>query len=365
MPGPLAGGRGELTSSDDRHRAIELLKEGTREGASVAGIADILGVCPRTLRRWREEHHQRGHSMDGRKGAPRHVGRKLTEKEKEQIIETVNQERFAHLPPAQIVAILAEEGIYIASEASFYRVMHSAALIQHRGQCKPPQEPRKVPILEASGPNMVWSWDITLLPSHVKGMWYYLYMIIDVWSRKIIAFEIHGEECGEAAAQILDRACREHGISSSSLLILHSDNGAPMRSMTLAAKLDDLGVGQSFSRPRVSNDNPYSEALFRTLKYHQSYPNRPFPSEDIARQWVNEFVAFYNNEHRHSGIKYVTPNQRHIGKADEICSTRTKTYQKAYDLHPSRWSRQIRCWDQPVVVRINQPIRTELKQQKS
>lgn len=332
-----------------------MMEMGIAAGASARGIASILGVSARTLRRWRDAIRCSGSSIDGRKGASRKVRHKLSEQERQQVINTVNDPRFADLPPAQIVAMLAEEGAYIASEMTFYRIMRKERLLHHRGTTKPPREPNQIPVLEATGPNQIWSWDITLLPSNVKGQWYYLYMVMDVWSRKVVGHEIHDRECGLLAAKLFERACRSEGIGKDQLLILHSDNGAPMRSLTLAAKLRDLGVGQSFSRPRVSNDNPFSEALFRTLKYHQSYPVRCFRSIEAVRQWVRGFVAWYNEEHRHSGIKFVTPNQRHTGEAEAICEVRRRTYAKAYRLHPARWSRHQRCWKQPEVVQINQP----------
>lgn len=314
-----------------------------------------IGVSLRSLQRWRQQLQQTGASLDGRKSAERQVAHKLTAEERQALLDTVNDPKYSHLPPAQIVADLAENGRYIASESSFYRVMRDEQLIQHRGRSKPPREPRSVPRLETRGPNVAWSWDITLLPSGVKGIWFYLYMVMDVWSRKIIAWEIHERECPLVAGEMLQRACWREGISKVTPVILHSDNGNPMRALTLAAKLDELGVGRSYSRPRVSNDNPFSESLFHTLKYHPRYPVRGFADEEAARQWILAFVTWYNSEHRHSGIKYVTPDQRHHGKADAICRQRTRTYEKAYVLHPARWSRHIRCWKQPEAVWINQP----------
>ena len=191
MQGPLAAGRGELIAPDDRRRAVDQLEMGTAAGASASGIARILGVSLRTLRRWREAIRCSGSSIDGRKGAPRRVAHKLTAEERQQVIDTVNDPRFADLTPAQIIAILAEEGVYnsfgedfvYASEMSFYRIMREEGLLHHRGSTRPPREPRPVPRLEASGPNQIWSWDITLLPSRTKGQWHYLYMVMDVWSR--------------------------------------------------------------------------------------------------------------------------------------------------------------------------------------
>lgn len=210
-------------------------------------------------------------------------------------------------------------------------------------------------MLEASGVHQVLAWDITLLPGPVKGQFFYLYMVMDVWSRRILGVEVHDRECAELAKVFFNRVCRDEGISSGSATILHADNGAPMRSYTLAAKLAELGISLSFSRPRVSNDNAYVESWFRTMKYHQSYPLRRFRDLLSVRVWVDAFVDWYNTEHRHSGIKYVTPNQRHYGEADAICSIRQETYEQARQQHPRRWARPPRDWSQPQIVRVNHP----------
>ena len=178
---------------------------------------------------------------------------------------------------------------------------------------------------------------------------------MDVWSRRIIGAEVHECETGELAKNFFDRICRDEGITKQDATVLHADNGAPMRSYTLAAKMAELGVSLSFSRPRVSNDNAFAESVFRTMKYHQSYPSRRFRDLSSVRAWVESFVDWYNNEHRHSGIKYVTPNQRHYGEADEICRIRQETYEKARQKNPRRWTRATRDWSQPQVVRVNYP----------
>ena len=214
---------------------------------------------------------------------------------------------------------------------------------------------RGVPVLKATGIHQVLAWDITLLPGAVKGHFYYLYMVMDVWSRRILGVEVHEQESGHLARAFFDRVCRDEGICKGTATVLHSDNGAPMRSYTLAAKLAELGVMRSFSRPGVSNDNAFPESLFRTMKYNQSYPHRRFRDLLSVRAWVDGFVDWYNNEHRHSGIKYVTPNQRHYGQAEEICTRRQQTYEKAREMNPQRWSRQPRDWSQPKTVGINHP----------
>ena len=203
----------------------------------------------------------------------------------------------------------------------------------------------------------MWSWDLTYLPTTVRGIWLYLYRVIDVWSRKVVAWDVAEREDPAIAADLVGRACFRERISKGRQqpLILHADNGNAMRAATLESRLEELGVPRSFSRPRVSNDNPYSESLFRTVKYRPEYPRKPFASKDQSCQWVASFVDWYNHRHRHSGIKFVTPQQRHGGQAVEICRHRTGVYERARQLNPRRWSRSTRCWHQPEVVWINQP----------
>jgi transposase InsO family protein len=344
-----------LIPAEQRAAVIELLQEGLSRGVSAKAIAGLFGLATRTLRRWGVMIRSEGFSGDRRKGAPRHVAHRFSREEREIVLATVNDPRFADLTPAQIVAILAEEKVYVGSESTIYRIMRQEGLLNHRGRSCPPREPREPPVLEATGIHQVLAWDITLLPGPVKGQFYYLYMVIDVWSRRILGVEVHERECGELAEHFFDRVCRDEGISSGSATVLHSDNGAPMRSTTLAAKLAELGIERSFSRPRVSNDNAYAESLFRTMKYHQSYPLCRFRDLLAVRAWVDDFVDWYNGEHRHSGIRYVTPNQRHYGEADAICSIRQQTYEQARQHHPRRWARPPRDWSQPQIVRVNHP----------
>ena len=344
-----------MIPSEDRGVIVALLEEGISRGVSAKAIADLFGLATRTLRRWGLMIRAQGFSRDQRKGATRHVMHRFSEEERHQVLSTVNDPRFADLTPSQIVAILAEEGVYVGSESTIYRIMRQEGLLNHRGRSRPPREPREPPVLEATGIHQVLAWDITLLPGPVKGQFYYLYMVLDVWSRRIVGVEVHERECGELAKEFFDRVCRDEGIGSRSATILHADNGAPMRSYTLAAKLAELGISLSFSRPRVSNDNAYAESWFRTMKYHQSYPVRRFRDLLSVRAWVDGFVDWYNAEHRHSGIKYVTPNQRHYGEADAICTIRQQTYEQARQQHPRRWARSPRDWSQPQIVQVNHP----------
>ena len=334
---------------------LELVQEGISLGATLKAVANLFGVTTRTLRRWGLMLRAQGFSCDQRKGAARNVAHRFSAEERQLVLSTVNDPRFADLTPGQIVAILAEEGKYVGSESTMYRIMRQEGLLNHRGRSRPPREPRDPPVLAATGIHQVLAWDITLLSGPVQGQFYYLYMVLDVWSRRILGVEVHERESGELAKHFFDRVCRDEGISPGSATILHSDNGAPMRSSTLAAKLVELGIERSFSRPRVSNDNAYAESLFRTMKYHHSYPLRRFRDLLSVRAWADGFVHWYNTEHRHSGIQHVMPDQRHYGEAEASCRTRQETYEEAREQHPLRWSRRPRDWSQPRVVQINHP----------
>jgi transposase InsO family protein len=206
----------------------------------------------------------------------------------------------------------------------------------------------------------VWSWDITWLPAPIRGMFFYLYMIMDIYSRKVVAWEVHAMESAELAAGLVQKAILSEGC----LLdppVLHADNGGPQKGFTMKAKLEALGVTPSYSRPRVSNDNPYSESLFRTFKYRPEYPVKGFDSIDTARQWVSFFVKWYNEEHRHSAIRYVTPSQRHRGEDLNILANRRRVYRQAKRQRPDRWSGKTRNWEPIDEVWLNCPEDAETK----
>jgi len=282
------------------------------------------------------------------------VAHRLSEEERQRILLTCNEREFAALPPGQIVPVLADRGLYIGSERSFYRVLHAHGQVHRRGRARPPQEPRAVPRLRAIA---LWSWDITYLSTTVRGIWLYLYLVIDVWSRKVVAWDVAEREDPAIAADLVSRACLRERISKGRRqpLVLHADNGNAMRAATLERRLEELGVLRSFSRPRVSNDNPYSESLFRTAKYRPDYPSRPFTSKETACQWVASFADWYNHRHRHSGIKFVTPHNVTMVRLQRYAGTALSLYEQGRQRHPRRWSGLTRCWRQPEVVWINQP----------
>jgi transposase InsO family protein len=210
----------------------------------------------------------------------------------------------------------------------------------------------------ASRPNQVWSWDITWLPTIIRGIYVHLYLVMDVWSRRIVGWRISQGDSAEIAAELIKQACREGKIDPRGL-VLHSDNRKPMRASTMIATLQWLGVVPSFSRPHVSDDNPYSESLFRTLKHTPAYPRVPFADIAAAQHWVSRFVRWYNEEHRHSAIRYVTPNQRHLGSEINILARRHELYQLARRSHPKRWSRDTRNWTPVGLVVLNPQRDTE------
>ena len=244
------------------------------DGARADELALLLGIGLATLQHWRRQFAADGDGVDRRKGSPCHVAHRLSEEERQRILLTCNEPEFAALPPGQIVPVLADRSRYIGSERSFYRVLLDHGPAPRRGRARPPQEPWPVPRLRAAGPNEVWSWDITYLPTTVRGVWLYLYLVIDVWSRKVVAWDV--------------------------------------------AERED-------------------------------------PAKEDACQWVVSFVDWYNHRHHHSGIKFVTPEQRHSGQAVEICRHRSAVYEQARQRHPRRWSRSTRCWRQQEEVWINPP----------
>jgi transposase InsO family protein len=217
----------------------------------------------------------------------------------------------------------------------------------------------------AYGPNQVWTWDISYLPGNIKGIYYYLYMIVDVYSRKIVGFSVHEQELSEHAANLITQACIDEHVLPNQV-VLHSDNGGPMKGATMLAKLEELGVIPSFSRPSVSDDNPYSEALFRTVKYHPTFPMlEKFAHIVASRQWSEKFVSWYNNEHLHSALKFVTPHQRHSGADVAIRMNRHAVYTAAKVQHPERWSKATRNWSLPDRVTLNPKKKVNQSDNKS
>jgi len=341
-----------MTSDSERKHLVELIREAFTDGARLKSACKEAGMSVRTYRRW----YKNGEiQLDQRplvvRSAP---ANKLSDEECQTIVATSNRAEFSSLPPSQIVPTLLDQGIYLASESSFYRIFKAMDLQHHRGRSQAPKKRAKPTSFAASGPNQVWSWDITYLPSRVVGQFYYLYLFEDIFSRKIVGYEVHERECGELASKLVQRCMLlEQCFNTATPLVLHSDNGAPMKALTMKAKLEELGVMSSYSRPRVSNDNPYSEALFRTLKYRAEWPSSGFSSLSDARDWVQTFVNWYNNEHKHSKINFVTPAERHSGKEEAILADRKLVLEAAKQKNPKRWSGSVRNCEAVGVVMLN------------
>jgi transposase InsO family protein len=272
------------------------------------------------------------------------------------VLALLTSSRFRDLSPKQIVPTLADEGTYTVSEATMYRILRSERLLTHRGNARPRTNHRP-PELVASAPNTVWCWDITYLRAPILGTFYYLYLLEDLYSRRIVGWQVLDGESAEAAALLVERTCTELDVDSSRLH-LHSDNGGPMKGATMLATLQRLGVVASFSRPRVSDDNPFPESLFRTLKYRPGFPSRPFRDIEEARHWVKGFVRWYNEQHLHSALNFVTPNDRYFGRDIAILASRHRVYQRARRRHPDRWTGETRDWSPapPVTLNPNQVI---------
>lgn len=321
-------------------------------GARQEKVAQELALSTRTLRRWRDEQGQV--LQDKRPIAVRPEPKnKLSTVERLEVIEVCNQVEYVSLPPSQIVPRLADKGLYLASESTFYRILKAEGQQHHRGKSKAPIKRAKPTSHIATGPNQVWCWDISYMPTGIRGLYWYLYAIIDVYSRKLVAWEVHDRECSQLASELVQRAVlREQCLLKP--LVLHSDNGSPMKGSTLRAKLESLGIASSYSRPRVSNDNPYVESLFKTLKYCPQWPSTGFTALERARTWMLKFEQFYNHEHRHSGIRYVTPNDRHQLKDKELLAQRKTVDELAKSKYPERWTgRQTRNWTPIGAVSLN------------
>ncbi|WP_439644368.1 IS3 family transposase [Halalkalibacter akibai] len=357
--GDLGGRRGRMISPSNRALAVELIQEANQNGARLSKACEELYISVRTYERWVVDGEVK---VDQRPFAKRPVPKnKLSEEEKKEILEVVKQEEFADLPPTQIVPKLADKGTYIASESTFYRVLREGKMQHHRGRSQKPT--RRIPESHlATSPNQVWTWDITWLGGPVKGLYYRLYLILDLFSRKAVGSEVWEKEEATHAESLVQKAVINERIQGAPL-VLHSDNGSPMKAETFLSLLEKLGIQSSFSRPRVSNDNPYSEAMFRTLKYRPDYPHRGFASLEEARQWAHQFVHWYNHIHLHSGLNYVTPAQCHDGEHVTILTKRKDVYEAAKAKHPERWAKSLRNWTPIEKVALN-PMRDDGKRKR-
>ena len=315
-----------------------LISEACKAGCRIRPACDILSITIRTYQRWKKMF-----SLKDKRGGPAaSPANKLNEEERGQILAVANSLDYQDLSPTQIVPTLADKGQYLASESTIYRILKAQNLLQHRSACRPKKHKRPN-AYTATQPNELWSWDITYLRTNIRGKYFYLYLFIDIFSRKIVGFEVFEQESATYASQVVYKAYCDEGVKEGEVT-LHSDNGGPMKGSMMTSTLQNLGIGASFSRPSVSNDNPFSESLFRTLKYCPKYPKKPFESLEQAQEWVRKFVHWYNNIHRHSSIKFITPNERHLGLDKIILEKRKEVYENAKQKNPNRWSGNIRNW---------------------
>lgn len=294
---------------------------------------------------------------DNRKGAEKRVVRKLSPEREQKILTVCTSKEFRDMSPHHIVPRLLDRGVYIASTRTMYRVLKDADKLHHRSNCRVKRKSSKPSERRANTSDIVWCWDITWLPRTVKGLFFYAYVIIDIFDRSITGWAVHEEESETHSTELFRQISCGKQID---FVFLHADNGPPMRGVTLCGLMSCLDVKMSFSRPRVSNDNPYIESFFRTLKYSPKYPLR-FETVEKAREWMADFVNWYNTEHRHSALDYVTPHEKRFGKADEIYANRNKLMRQIRDENPEIWGkRSAKFWGSSQEVLLNPEKRNKL-----
>jgi len=322
-----------------------LIEETHSEGARYSKICHLLGISRRTLERWKGIGIK-----DKRKGAPKKVVRKLSEEQERAILITCNSLIYRDQNPYEIVPDLLNQGSYLGSVSTFYRVLRVVDQVHHRSNSNVNRYHAKPPERRAIGSNEVWCWDITWMARDVKGLFYYAYVIIDIFDRSIVGWAIHEHEEVAHSQALFTETMRKHQVSH---IAVHADNGHPMKGISLMAFFQQLEVKVSHNRPRTSNDNPYIESWFKTMKYKASYPHC-FASIEHAREWMAAFVNWYNHDHQHSRIGYVTPYQMRSGEAVALFAQRNETMQSAYQQYPERWgSRALKVWQAPQEVVLN------------
>ena len=327
---------------------LAAISEAQTSGARIASACRLVGISARTIDRWRADPE----AADRRCGPHRRPRNALSAAEEAQVVTVLTSSRYAGVSPKQLVPQLADEGLYLASESTMYRVQRRRGLRTKKPSTTRTHVTRATTVHRATGANQVWSWDITWLPTTVRGVYLYLYLVMDVWSRRIVGWRVADHESADVAATLITQTCSDGDVDPQGL-VLHSDNGSPMRGSTMISTLQWLGVIPSFSRPHVSDDNPYSEALFRTLKHTPAYPRRPFADLASASRWVAHFVDWYNGTHRHSAIRYVTPNERHDGRDRAVLARRHELYARARATNPERWTGGTRNWSPVELVVLN------------
>jgi len=320
------------------------------EQVGVEKACEAFGLARSNYYRWRKS--PQGASDETVRPIP---SWSLSQEEQQKVLETLHTDRFIDQSPREVYATLLDEGLYLCSVRSMYRILNQHGEVrERRDQLRHPDY--KKPELLATGSNQVWSWDITKLLGPAKWTYFYLYVLLDIFSRYVVGWMVAPQESASLAKKLIEESCVKQSIGSGQLVI-HSDRGPSMRSKPVALLLADLGVTKSHSRPHVSNDNPFSESQFKTMKYRPEFPER-FGSLEDARTFCRDFFSWYNTQHYHSGIGLLTPEQVHDGLAQQIVKERQEVLKKAYDKNPDRFKRGVPTpLTLPQAVWINPPHR--------
>jgi transposase InsO family protein len=306
---------------------MDLVEDLAEPGVSVVAACAALGVSRATL--YRATSPPRPPAIRQRAPSPR----RLDDRERQAIVDVMHSPEFADQPPMEVFATLLSRGVYLASMRTIYRLLAELGESKERRNQRDPHRYVK-PSLTATAPNQTWTWDITKLATLQKGVFLHAYVIIDLFSRYVVGWMVAAKECKHLAVQLFADTVARHGIEPG--LTVHSDRGSAMKSDTLAQLFATLGVDRSFSRPHVSDDNPFSEAQFKTLKYQPDYPGR-FTGELHARGWLETFFGWHNDDHHHSGLALFTPAEVFFGRVAAVHSVRQATLDAAYAMHPERF----------------------------
>lgn len=331
----------------DRQTVIGLIDEAMASGARQSKACVVIDLDERRLRNWRKS------GGDGRTGGYRAKDQALSAAEKDAIVEAFSAPDLKDLPPKQAFIRLLDRGVYLGSYSSFLRVLKEREVVGCKGHRNGTGN-KKRPELAATAPNQIWCWDITWLESRTKGKYFYLYMIIDMYSRKVVGWTVAARENGGVAKALFARTLEAEGVSEDQLIV-HSDNGKPMRSRTLRALYKLLSVAASYGRPHTSNDNAFAESLFATLKGRVAFPEY-FGSLEAAEAFCTEFFPWYNEEHQHSGLDYVTPSKVHAGAHLAIFAQRNARLEQQRLLHPKRHGGKPKIYGTPVTVRLKHRV---------
>jgi len=307
---------------------MSLLVEQERGPLSIVRACAALGMCRATL-------YRRASSLGKlRRCGTRVVPRKLSAEERAAVLAVLTEPRFVDQPPAEIYATLASEGRYVGSERTMYRVLAEQQAVRERRAQRVHPKPSK-PTLVSTAPNQVWTWDITLVAGPVARSFFYVYVMLDLFSRYVVGWLVSAEQNGATAAAWARETIALRGVDPSKLVV-HSDRGSPMKSESMAQLCVRLGVRQSFSRPRVSDDNAHVESHFKTAKYQPDYPGR-FEGQSHVVEWFSEYFCWYNKDHHHEGLALYTPAEVYEGRVEEAVAQRQRTLDAAYAAHPERF----------------------------